>query len=118
MATGPVVVVNGVQLFVRRFGDPALPVLVVIHGDPIWDHSYLRLAAVHPAEQASVGDPQRPQTPSYAAPHHHDPRGRRPVPLPARGRSSALPAVSSCHTGPSLSRRRKPRPGKRYRPSR
>jgi pimeloyl-ACP methyl ester carboxylesterase len=33
--------VNGVQLYVRRYGDPALPVLVVIHGGPTWDHSYL-----------------------------------------------------------------------------
>ncbi len=33
--------VNGVELFVRRFGDPALPRLVVIHGGPGWDHSYL-----------------------------------------------------------------------------
>lgn len=37
-AIGPV---NGVNLFVRRFGDPASPMLVVIHGGPPWDHSYL-----------------------------------------------------------------------------
>jgi pimeloyl-ACP methyl ester carboxylesterase len=30
--------VNGIKLFVRRFGDPAAPMLVVIHGGPPWDH--------------------------------------------------------------------------------
>jgi pimeloyl-ACP methyl ester carboxylesterase len=30
-----------VTLFVRRFGDPALPLLIVVHGGPGWDHSYL-----------------------------------------------------------------------------
>jgi pimeloyl-ACP methyl ester carboxylesterase len=38
---GAVVRLNGVNLFVRRFGDRDLPVLVVIHGGPTWDHSYL-----------------------------------------------------------------------------
>lgn len=33
--------INGVDLFVRRFGDPDLPLLVVVHGGPTWDHSYL-----------------------------------------------------------------------------
>ncbi|MCO8275965.1 alpha/beta hydrolase [Actinoplanes sp. TRM 88003] len=33
--------VNGIKLFVRRFGDPGRPMLVVIHGGPPWDHSYL-----------------------------------------------------------------------------
>lgn len=33
--------VNGVELFVRRMGDPALPMLVMVHGGPTWDHSYL-----------------------------------------------------------------------------
>ncbi|MBL7256397.1 alpha/beta fold hydrolase [Paractinoplanes lichenicola] len=33
--------INGVNLFVRRFGDPTSPMLVVIHGGPPWDHSYL-----------------------------------------------------------------------------
>lgn len=33
--------INGVDLFVTRFGDPGLPPLVVIHGGPTWDHSYL-----------------------------------------------------------------------------
>jgi pimeloyl-ACP methyl ester carboxylesterase len=37
--------VNGVDLFVRRFGDPALPMLVIVHGGPGWDHSYLLPAA-------------------------------------------------------------------------
>ncbi|MEV4278570.1 alpha/beta fold hydrolase [Actinoplanes xinjiangensis] len=38
---GAVVRLNGVNLFVRRFGDRDLPILVVIHGGPTWDHSYL-----------------------------------------------------------------------------
>jgi pimeloyl-ACP methyl ester carboxylesterase len=38
---GEYVSVNGVTLFVRRFGDPALPMLIVVHGGPTWDHSYL-----------------------------------------------------------------------------
>jgi pimeloyl-ACP methyl ester carboxylesterase len=37
--------INGVDLFVRRFGDPALPMLVIVHGGPGWDHSYLLPAA-------------------------------------------------------------------------
>ncbi|GAA1645090.1 alpha/beta fold hydrolase [Actinoplanes couchii] len=35
------------DLFVRRLGDPALPPLIVIHGGPTWDHSYL-VPAVEP----------------------------------------------------------------------
>ncbi len=38
---GQLVSVNGVELYLRRFGDPALPALVVVHGGPSWDHSYL-----------------------------------------------------------------------------
>ncbi len=38
---GAVVRLNGVDLFVRRFGHRDLPVLMVIHGGPTWDHSYL-----------------------------------------------------------------------------
>lgn len=30
-----------VRRYVRRFGDVALPPLVVVHGGPTWDHSYL-----------------------------------------------------------------------------
>ncbi len=45
MTTGPsggaVVRLGGVDLFVRRLGDPGRPPLVVIHGGPTWDHSYL-----------------------------------------------------------------------------
>ena len=37
--------INGVDLFVRRFGDPARPMLVIVHGGPGWDHSYLLPAA-------------------------------------------------------------------------
>jgi pimeloyl-ACP methyl ester carboxylesterase len=33
--------VNGVDLFVRCLGDPSLPMLIVVHGGPTWDHSYL-----------------------------------------------------------------------------
>jgi pimeloyl-ACP methyl ester carboxylesterase len=33
--------VNGVDLYLRRYGDPTLPPLVVVHGGPTWDHSYL-----------------------------------------------------------------------------
>lgn len=35
----------GVELFVRPFGDPGRPLLVIIHGGPTWDHSYLLAAA-------------------------------------------------------------------------
>jgi pimeloyl-ACP methyl ester carboxylesterase len=38
---GAVVRLNGVDLFVRRLGDRDLPVLVVIHGGPTWDHGFL-----------------------------------------------------------------------------
>jgi pimeloyl-ACP methyl ester carboxylesterase len=32
---------DGVELYVRRLGSPAIPPLVVVHGGPSWDHSYL-----------------------------------------------------------------------------
>jgi pimeloyl-ACP methyl ester carboxylesterase len=51
---GEVVRVNGVELFVRRFGDSALPVLVVIHGGPTWDHGYLLPAVADLADVAHV----------------------------------------------------------------
>jgi pimeloyl-ACP methyl ester carboxylesterase len=54
MARGAMVHVNGVELFVRRFGDPAFPVLVVIHGGPTWDHSYLLPAVAELADVAHV----------------------------------------------------------------
>jgi pimeloyl-ACP methyl ester carboxylesterase len=54
MAEGAIVYVNGVGLFVRRFGDPSLPVLVVIHGGPTWDHSYLLPAVAELADVAHV----------------------------------------------------------------
>ena len=54
MPDGEVVHVNGVDLFVRRFGDPALPLLVVIHGGPTWDHSYLLPAVSELADVAHV----------------------------------------------------------------
>ena len=51
---GDGVLVNGVRLFVRRFGDPALHLLVVIHGGPTWDHSYLLPAVARLADVAHV----------------------------------------------------------------
>ncbi len=33
--------INGIDLWVRRFGDPNLPALIVIHGGPTCYHSYL-----------------------------------------------------------------------------
>jgi pimeloyl-ACP methyl ester carboxylesterase len=46
--------VNGVELFVRRFGDRSLPPLIVIHGGPTWDHSYLLPAVAALADRAHV----------------------------------------------------------------
>jgi pimeloyl-ACP methyl ester carboxylesterase len=54
LTDGEVVWVNGVELFVRRFGDPALPVLVVIHGGPTWDHTYLLPAVGELSDVAHV----------------------------------------------------------------
>jgi pimeloyl-ACP methyl ester carboxylesterase len=48
------VAVNGVELLVRRFGDPALPMLIVVHGGPTWDHSYLLPAVAGLADVAHV----------------------------------------------------------------
>ncbi|HEX6519030.1 MAG TPA: alpha/beta hydrolase [Streptosporangiaceae bacterium] len=48
------VVANGVKLFVRRFGNPALPMLIVVHGGPTWDHSYLLPAAAGLSDVAHV----------------------------------------------------------------
>lgn len=42
------------MLFVRRFGDPALPLLIVLHGGPSWDHSYLLPAVAELAGLAHV----------------------------------------------------------------
>lgn len=53
-AAGQTVSVNGVELYVRRLGDPALPPLVVIHGGPTWDHSYLLTAVAELADVAHV----------------------------------------------------------------
>ncbi len=54
MAVGEFVQVNGVRLFVRRFGDPVLPMLIVVHGGPSWDHSYLVSPVRELADQAHV----------------------------------------------------------------
>lgn len=51
---GELVSVNGVELFVRRVGDPSLPMLIVIHGGPTWDHSYLLPAVAELADVAHV----------------------------------------------------------------
>ena len=52
--TGGLVRVNGVDLFVREFGDRGRPLLVVVHGGPTWDHSYLLPAAAELADVARV----------------------------------------------------------------
>jgi pimeloyl-ACP methyl ester carboxylesterase len=51
---GYVVRINGVDLFVRRCGDPALPPLIVVHGGPTWDHSYLAPAVERLSDVAHV----------------------------------------------------------------
>ena len=53
-AVGEIVVTSGARLFVRRFGDPALPMLIVVHGGPTWDHSYLLPAVAELADLAHV----------------------------------------------------------------
>lgn len=54
MTDGEIASVNGVELLLRRFGDPALPMLVVIHGGPTWDHAYLLPALAELADVAHV----------------------------------------------------------------
>ncbi|MEV4351805.1 alpha/beta hydrolase [Actinoplanes sp. NPDC049596] len=51
---GECVSVNGVELFVRRFSDPGLPMLVIVHGGPTWDHSYLLPAVEELSDIAHV----------------------------------------------------------------
>ena len=46
--------VNWVELFVRRIGDPALPMMVIVHGGPTWDHSFLLPAVAELAGIAHV----------------------------------------------------------------
>jgi len=53
-ADGEFIPVDGVRLFVRRFGDPALPMLIVLHGGPSWDHTYLTSPVCELADQAHV----------------------------------------------------------------
>jgi pimeloyl-ACP methyl ester carboxylesterase len=48
------VAVGGVRLFVLRFGDPALPMLITVHGGPTWDHSYLLPAVAQLSDIAHV----------------------------------------------------------------
>ncbi len=55
MGTGrEILEVGSVKLFVRRFGDPGLPMLIVVHGGPTWDHSYLLPAMAELADLAHV----------------------------------------------------------------
>ncbi len=51
---GEVIAAGGVKQFVRRLGDPALPTLIVVHGGPTWDHSYLLPAVAELADLAHV----------------------------------------------------------------
>jgi len=51
---GEVVTLGSVSLYVRRFGNPALPMLIVVHGGPTWDHSYLVPAVAELADLAHV----------------------------------------------------------------
>jgi pimeloyl-ACP methyl ester carboxylesterase len=53
-AEGTSVAVNGVELFVRRVGPASLPPLIVIHGGPTWDHSYLLPVAAELGDLAQV----------------------------------------------------------------
>jgi pimeloyl-ACP methyl ester carboxylesterase len=53
-SNGEVVTLGSVNLHVRRFGDPALPMLIVVHGGPTWDHSYLLPAVAQLADLAHV----------------------------------------------------------------
>ncbi|MEU8821462.1 alpha/beta hydrolase [Actinoplanes sp. NPDC048796] len=46
--------VNGVDLYTRRFGDPERPMLVVVHGGPTWDHSFLLPAVAELSDVAHV----------------------------------------------------------------
>jgi pimeloyl-ACP methyl ester carboxylesterase len=48
------VTAGAVRLFVHRFGDPALPLPIVVHGGPSWDHSYLLPAVAELADLAHV----------------------------------------------------------------
>jgi pimeloyl-ACP methyl ester carboxylesterase len=51
---GEFVSVDGIRLFVHRFGDGALPMLIVVHGGPSWDHTYLLSPVSDLADQAHV----------------------------------------------------------------
>ena len=51
---GEVVTLGSVSLYVRRFGNPALPMLIFVHGGPTWDHSYLVPAVAELADLAHV----------------------------------------------------------------
>lgn len=54
MTSGEHVRAGDVRLFVRRFGDPGLPMLIVVHGGPTWDHTYLLPAVTQLAGLAHV----------------------------------------------------------------
>ncbi len=53
-ADGSMVTAGRVRVFVRRMGGRGLPPLVVIHGGPTWDHSYLMPAVGGLADVADV----------------------------------------------------------------
>ena len=52
--SGEIIQINGVDLYARGFGDPGLPVLIVAHGGPTWDHSYLLPAVARLADVRHV----------------------------------------------------------------
>ncbi|HEU0241930.1 MAG TPA: alpha/beta hydrolase [Micromonosporaceae bacterium] len=52
--SGEIIQINGIDLFVRGFGDPDLPVLIMAHGGPTWDHSYLLPSAAQLADVRHV----------------------------------------------------------------
>ena|ERR1700722_11751162 len=52
--TAELVAADDVELFVRRYGNPALPMLIIVHGGPTWDHSYLLPAVATLVDQAHV----------------------------------------------------------------
>jgi pimeloyl-ACP methyl ester carboxylesterase len=54
---GEIIRLNGIDLYARGFGDPDLPVLIVAHGGPTWDHSYLLPAVAELADIRHVITP-------------------------------------------------------------
>jgi hypothetical protein len=71
------VTVGGAELFTRRFGDSARPLLIVVHGGPTWDHPYL-LPAV--AELADLAHASRSAAPGDDVPGESRPEAARRAP--------------------------------------